>query len=110
MAKAEWKSGEPCARANVLTTKETLALPQPAGPTDFRSLQQSFPGKVSPSLVKPSTIETSMLHIGDWTFKPAKAGDLLLKFYFVRKTLVWELYDSTIALKKKMEFKFDDIK
>jgi len=72
----------------------------PSPPQALRSSQEL--GKL-----KPSNFTASKLQIGCWERNSAFSGDVVVKFYYIKKQIVWEVLE--LGLKSKMEINFSDI-
>ncbi|KAK8712445.1 hypothetical protein V6N13_147685 [Hibiscus sabdariffa] len=57
--------------------------------------------------LKAHSMNISLLRIGSWQMVSRNDGDLVAKFYFAKKKLVWEHLEK--GLKKKIEFQWSDI-
>ncbi|KAL4636538.1 hypothetical protein ACB092_03G016900 [Castanea dentata] len=57
--------------------------------------------------LKASNFGASLLRIGSWTVQPPREGALVVKIYFAKRKLVWEILEN--ALKKKIEIQWSDI-
>ena len=63
--------------------------------------------KATADKLKASNFRASILRIGSWEYKPRYEGDLVVKCYFARKKLVWEVIEG--GLKRKIEIQWSDI-
>ncbi|KAJ0975582.1 hypothetical protein J5N97_017547 [Dioscorea zingiberensis] len=61
--------------------------------------------------IKPSRIPALKLKIGSWEKKSTSDGETRVeaKFYYLKKQIVWEILDTALNKKRKIEIKFDDI-
>ncbi|XP_072969715.1 uncharacterized protein [Typha angustifolia] len=57
--------------------------------------------------LKAANFPASLLRIGDWECTSIYEGDLVAKFYFAKRKLVWEVLDG--GLKNKIEIQWSDI-
>ncbi|KAK4595377.1 hypothetical protein RGQ29_013724 [Quercus rubra] len=57
--------------------------------------------------LKASNFGASLLRIGSWMVQPPREGALVVKIYFAKRKLVWEILEN--ALKKKIEIQWSDI-
>uniref|UniRef100_A0ACD5UBF1 Uncharacterized protein n=1 Tax=Avena sativa TaxID=4498 RepID=A0ACD5UBF1_AVESA len=57
--------------------------------------------------LQASSFQASVLTIGDWEWKSRYEGDLVAKFYFAKRKVVWEILLK--GLKSKIEIKFSEI-
>ncbi|KAL0006287.1 hypothetical protein SO802_013848 [Lithocarpus litseifolius] len=57
--------------------------------------------------LKASNFCASLLRIGSWMVQPPREGALVVKIYFAKRKLVWEILEN--ALKKKIEIQWSDI-
>uniref|UniRef100_A0ACD5UQZ6 Uncharacterized protein n=1 Tax=Avena sativa TaxID=4498 RepID=A0ACD5UQZ6_AVESA len=57
--------------------------------------------------LQASSFQASVLTIGDWEWKSRYQGDLVAKFYFANRKVVWEMLVK--GLKSKIEIKFSEI-
>ncbi|GMJ07211.1 hypothetical protein like AT4G30780 [Hibiscus trionum] len=57
--------------------------------------------------LKASNFPASILRIGKWEYKSRYEGDLVVKCYFAKHKLVWEVLEG--ALKSKIEIQWSDI-
>jgi len=86
--------------------------------SDSYNSSQSLPNTPSPpqtllrtsqefGKLKPSNFSASKLQIGSWERNSAFSGDVVVKFYYIKKQIVWEVLE--LGLKSKMEINFADI-
>ncbi|KAG6469814.1 uncharacterized protein LOC122032278 [Zingiber officinale] len=57
--------------------------------------------------MKASNFPASLLRIGTWEYPSRYEGDLVSKFYFAKRKLVWEILEG--GLKSKIEIQWSDI-
>lgn len=57
--------------------------------------------------VKASNFPATSINIGSWTYASKNEGDVVAKFYYAKKKLVWEVLVD--GLKYKIEFHWNDI-
>jgi len=74
----------------------------PSPPQTLLRSSQELGGKL-----KPSNFTASKLQIGCWERNSAFSGDVVVKFYYIKKQIVWEVLE--LGLKSKMEINFSDI-
>ncbi|XP_048636083.1 uncharacterized protein LOC125609123 [Brassica napus] len=59
--------------------------------------------------LKAMNFEISKITIGEWTHKSVYPHDLIAKFYFAKKRLMWEILDEDSKLKRKIEMQWSDV-
>ncbi|XP_038978066.1 uncharacterized protein LOC120108517 isoform X1 [Phoenix dactylifera] len=93
-----------------LSQKKTTPLNGPTSGTSIEKQQtRNDEYNIQPTLMKwkASNFPATKLKIGCWERKSRNEGDIVAKFYYARRKLVWEIQEE--RLKKKIEIQWTDI-
>lgn len=99
---------------NIIKTYLKEHYPCPLQQIESSKTSTPTPPK-GPEKLKATKFPIAMIRIGEWIYGATNPDDIVAKFYFGKKKLIWEFLDrgetesNMQILKRKMEMRWDDV-